>query len=172
MGILPLTNPPFPPPLLFSLAWMRNRVNSNNWKNTAGDGGNGWIMYSVSCYFSLIFSSVFAWPHSTQPVFCSSHGAVSLPQVSLPLLPSPRGVWRQEASRYTQLTNTLHIKRTQTYLENTPHLTLCLQPPAETLTFSSMQSCVMVELTSNFCVKPLLWHMGLFHQVRGEKNRL
>lgn len=55
------------------------RVHANNWKNTRGDGGHGSITDSVSCYFSLIFSSVFAWPHSSQPVFCSSHGAVSLP---------------------------------------------------------------------------------------------
>lgn len=62
-----------------TLAWMWNRVHANNWKNTRGDGGHGSITDSVSCYFSLIFSSVFAWPHSSQPVFRLSHGAVSLP---------------------------------------------------------------------------------------------
>lgn len=119
-------------------------------------------MSSVSCYFSLIFSSMFAWPHPTRPVFCLSHSAVSLPAgLPPPAAIAKRGLKTRGKATHPVGTHAAHQKKmdtTQINLQSAPHLALRLQTPAETIqkpeqtSISGITLQHHLRLISSFCV--------------------
>lgn len=149
--------------LFFPSLWHECRVHDNNWKNTHEDGGHRSIMSSVSCYFSLIFSSMFAWPHPTRPVFCLSHSAVSLPAgLPPPAAIAKRGLKTRGKATHPVGTHAAHQKKmdtTQINLQSAPHLALHLQTPAETIqkpeqtSISGITLQHHLRLISSFCVR-------------------